>query len=80
MREKGLNQTDSLMLLMRVTGMDKSEASNVILESRTWADHKENNLRLQETLAQALLEFSVENEDPNFKIIVESDDSGEPED
>jgi len=70
MRERGLSQIDSLLMLSRLTGIGFSEAQKLVFESETWADRREVNAKLQEDLAQALLELSQEN-DPNFKIEVE---------
>jgi hypothetical protein len=72
MRERGLGQADSLHILMRATHMDLGEARTLMIDSKTWADQRENNLRLQEELMEALFELSKE-DDPNFKIIAESD-------
>jgi len=72
MRERGLDQMDSLLTLVDVVGLDTGEAYDLILDSRTWSDQRENNLRLHQTLIQALQELSQE-QDPNFKIEIEPD-------
>lgn len=70
MRERGLSQIDSHLMLVRATGMEFAKAQKLVFESEVWADRREVNTKLQEDLAQALLELSQE-EDPNFKIEVE---------
>ena len=55
-----------------VVGLDTGEAYDLILDSRTWSDQRENNLRHHQTLIQALQELSQE-QDPNFKIEIEPD-------
>jgi hypothetical protein len=78
MREKGLDQPDSLVTLMKITGLSLSDARDCIVGSQTWADHRESNLNLQADLVQALLDLSQER-DPNFEIVIEPDDSDEPD-
>jgi hypothetical protein len=70
MRERGLSQIDSHLMLVKATGIGFAEAQKLVFESEVWADRREVNAKLQEDLAQALLELSQEN-DPNFKIEVE---------
>src|SRR6266852_2408830 len=76
MRDRGFNQPDSISTLMKITDMDLGEAQDHVVESETWADQYERNLKLQEQLAQALFELSEE--DPNFWIISDSEPE-EPE-
>ena len=73
MRQNGFNQSDSLLTLMRVTQRDKGELSDFMLDSKTWADYREHNLALRDALGQALLELAAENNDPDFKIIIENE-------
>jgi len=76
MRDRGFNQPDSLSTLMKATSMDLGEASDFMLDSKTWADERDRNLKIREQLAQALLEISEE--DPNFWVISDSEPE-EPE-
>ena len=77
MRERRLSQTDSFLILARVSGFEFAEAQKLVFESKTWADRREINAKLQEDLIEALRELSQEN-DPNFKIEIE-ESSDEPE-
>ena len=71
MRERGFNEADSLHPLMRAACLDLGSARDLIIESRTWADHREANIKLQEDFMEALLQASKD--DPNVEIIIESD-------
>ena len=64
-------------MLARVSGFEFAEAQSLVFESKTWADRREVNAKLQEDLMQALRELSQEN-DPNFKIEIE-ENPDEPE-
>ena len=66
MRERGVDQTDSYLILARVTGMDVGKAQKLVFQSKTWADRLESNIQLQNNLIQAIKELNEE--DPNFKI------------
>ena len=69
MRERGVDQTDSYLMLARVTGMDVGKAQKIVFQSKTWADRLESNIQLQNNLIQAIKELNEE--DPNFKISFE---------
>jgi hypothetical protein len=69
MRERGVDQTDSYLILARVTGMDVGKAQKIVFQSKTWADRLESNIQLQNNLIQAITELNEE--DPNFKISFE---------
>jgi len=73
MRERGFSETDSVEPIMEVLCLDRGDARNLVIESRTWADHYQDNLKLQEDLLQALLELSEERDD--FTVVIEPDDS-----
>jgi hypothetical protein len=60
LRERGLNQPESLSILMNLSGMDLRGARDAIVRSQTWADQCERNVRIQGELEQALLELSGE--------------------
>jgi ubiquinone biosynthesis protein UbiJ len=60
MRAQGMNQPDSARLLADLTGMDLDTAQMAVLESSTWADQLERNIRIQDELAEALSELSEE--------------------
>jgi hypothetical protein len=66
MRERGVSQIGSYLMLVRVTGMDWSRAQKLTFQSKTWADRLEGNIQLQKDLIQAIKELNEE--DPNFKI------------
>ncbi len=76
LRERGLSQIDSSLMLVRVAGIEFGEAQKLVFESRTWADRLEINLQLQRDLMQALIELSQEN-DPKFKIEFEDSESSD---
>jgi hypothetical protein len=76
MRENGLDQTDSFLILERVTGVDRTRAQQITFRSKTWAGRLEVNIQLQKDLIQAIKELNKE--DPNFKISFEFEP--EPED
>jgi hypothetical protein len=67
-RERGFDQPQSLRLLMEVTGMDLGKARDFIVSSRTWADRRDQNQRIQEELEQALFELSQEELPVHLKI------------
>jgi hypothetical protein len=69
MRERGVDQTDSYLILARVTGVDVGKAQKIVFQSKTWADRLESNIQLQNNLIQAIKELNEE--DPNFKISFE---------
>jgi hypothetical protein len=69
MRENGVGQTDSFLMLERVTGMDRARAQLITYRSKTWADRLEVNIQLQKDLIQAIKELNEEG--PNFKISFE---------
>jgi erythromycin esterase-like protein len=75
MREKGFNQPESIETLVKITGMDLGMAQSAVLESDTWLDQHARNIRIQDELAQALLDLSQEN-NSNFKLTVEPDPDG----
>ena len=69
MRERGVDQTDSYLILARVTGMDVAKAQKLVFQSKTWADRLEANIQLQNNLIKAIKELNEE--DPDFKISFE---------
>ena len=69
MRERGISQIGSFLMLARVTGMDVAKAQKLVFQSKTWADRLEANIELQNNLIQAIKELNEE--DPNFKISFE---------
>jgi DNA repair ATPase RecN len=75
MRENGVSQSDSFLMLEKVTGVDRASAQRITFQSRTWADRQEVNAQLQKDLIQAIKELSEE--DPNFKVSFEFE--GDPE-
>ncbi len=66
MRERGLSQTDSFLMLEKVTGLDRARAQKAVFLSKTWADCLEDKIQIQKDLIQAIKELNEE--DPNFKI------------
>ncbi len=70
MRERGLSQIDSSLMLARICRLDHGQALKTVFESSTWADRLEDNIKLQQRAMQAWIELSKEG-DPNFKIEVE---------
>ena len=76
MRGRGLGQADSFLMLARVCGMEFAQAQKVLFDSETWADRREVNAKLQEDLAQAVLELSQESDS---KIKIEVDWERDPE-
>ena len=72
MRERGLGQTDSFLMLARAAGLKFGEAQRLVFESKTWADRLETNIELQKLAMQAWRELAEEN-DPDFKIEVEEE-------
>ena len=72
LRGRGFNQPESIATLMKITGMDLGMAQSAVLESQTWVDQHERNIRIRDELAQALLELSQE-DNANFKLLLEPD-------
>jgi hypothetical protein len=70
MRERGLSEIDSSLMLARVCHLEHRQALKTVFRSKTWEDRLQDNIRLQEQAMQAWIELSQE-EDPNFKIEVE---------
>jgi hypothetical protein len=69
MRERGVSQAGSFLMLSRVTGMEIEKAQKIVFQSKIWADRLEVNMQIQKDLIQAIKELNEE--DPNFKISFE---------
>ena len=66
MRERGISQTDSFLMLARVTGLDRLRAQKVVFLSKTWADCIEAIIQTQKDFIQAVKQLNEE--DPTFKM------------
>lgn len=60
MRERGLNQFDSLKALLKITPLSMKEAKSAIDESKTWSEYYSSNVDLRDSAWQALLKLSEE--------------------
>jgi hypothetical protein len=69
MRDRGFNESDSIGALVRV-GVDLGQVHDAIFTGETWADHREQNVRLHEQFYEALRQVSQE-EGANCRIIIE---------
>lgn len=78
MRERGLSQGESSLMLGRVTGLDFAESQRRVFESKTWADRFEVNVQLQKDFMEAWREVAQENKDPRIKIEIEPDPDLDP--
>jgi len=72
MRERGLCQHESSLVLAKVASLEFGEAKRIVIESKTWADSLEATVELQRRAMEAWRELADE-DDPNFKIEVEPD-------
>jgi hypothetical protein len=54
LRERGLSKADSYWVLQAATGMSPEEAKLLVHHSATWADHREADEQLEESLWRAL--------------------------
>ena|SRR5579863_4324990 len=78
LRERGLNQPDSVFALMAATGLNLGEAQAAVLGSRTWQDQYERNLEIQAELAQAFFELN-RLRDPDLKVTIGDDPQTPPD-
>lgn len=70
MRKKGFSEADSVQPLMRAVNVDLGVARDLIIDSETWADHRDSNTRLQEDASQAWIELS-QDDDSDINVVVE---------
>lgn len=79
MRERGLGQVDSYLMLARITGLGRLRAQKLVFLSKTWADWLEWHVQMQKDFIQAMKELN--DEDSSFKMSFESEpDPEESED